>query len=57
MSYIPEELICPITLEIMDDPVLCEDEFTYERSAITDKLIVSLLKKIKDFFNKVMMLK
>ena len=34
MSNIPDELICPITLEIMDDPVLCEDGFTYERSAI-----------------------
>jgi hypothetical protein len=31
---IPEEFICPITLEIMYDPVLCEDGHTYERSAI-----------------------
>ena len=31
---IPEEFICPITLEIMYDPVICEDGNTYERSAI-----------------------
>ena len=31
---IPDEFNCPITLEIMDDPVLCDDGYTYERSAI-----------------------
>lgn len=30
----PDELICPITLEIMTDPVICDDGYTYERSAI-----------------------
>lgn len=32
---IPIEWICPITSEIMSDPVICEDGFSYERSAIT----------------------
>lgn len=31
---IPQEFICPITFSIMDDPVICEDGYTYERSAI-----------------------
>lgn len=31
---IPDEFICPITLEIMTDPVLCNDGYTYERNAI-----------------------
>lgn len=31
---IPQEFICPITLSIMDDPVICSDSYTYERSAI-----------------------
>jgi len=31
---IPDEFNCPITLDIMDDPVLCDDGYTYERSAI-----------------------
>lgn len=30
-----EQLQCPMTLEIMDDPVIAEDGYTYERSAIT----------------------
>ena len=34
MDNIPDELICPITLGIMNDSVLCEDGYTYERSAI-----------------------
>lgn len=32
---IPSDWICPITSEIMTDPVLCEDGFSYERSAIS----------------------
>ena len=31
---VPSELICPITLEIMEDPVICSDGYTYERNAI-----------------------
>ncbi len=29
-------LICPITLELFDDPVIAEDGNTYERKAITE---------------------
>lgn len=29
-----EQFICPITLEIMTDPVICDDGYTYERNAI-----------------------
>jgi hypothetical protein len=34
MDNTPDEFKCPITLEIMVDPVLCDDGYTYERSAI-----------------------
>ena len=34
MNNIPDEFICPITLEVMEDPVICNDGYTYERSAI-----------------------
>ena len=30
----PEELLCPILQSLMTDPVITEDGFTYERSAI-----------------------
>ena len=30
----PEELLCPITLSLFEDPVVCEDGFTYDRQAI-----------------------
>lgn len=33
-NEVPIEWICPITSEIMSDPVICEDGFTYERNAI-----------------------
>ena len=33
-SEIPSQYICPITLEIMKDPVICSDGFTYERTTI-----------------------
>jgi hypothetical protein len=32
---IPNQFLCPITLEIMGDPVTVSDGFTYERSAIS----------------------
>eukprot|EP01084_Bolivina_argentea_P087242 157589_1 len=35
---VPDEFICPITWEIMDNPVICNDGNTYERIAITDWL-------------------
>lgn len=28
------QLICPITMKIFTDPVICSDGFTYEKSAI-----------------------
>ena len=35
---VPDEYICPITAEIMTDPVTTLDGFTYERAAITEWL-------------------
>ena len=37
-AAVPDEYICPITAEIMTDPVSTEDGFTYERAAITEWL-------------------
>ena len=34
----PDEYICPITAEIMTDPVSTLDGFIYERAAITEWL-------------------
>ena len=31
---IPNEFLCPISLEIMRDPVICKDGHTYERAVI-----------------------
>lgn len=33
-SPILDDFLCPITLEIMNDPVICEDGYTYERTSI-----------------------
>lgn len=33
---VPEDFVCSITHEIMMDPVLCEDGFSYERAAILE---------------------
>lgn len=38
MDSIPQEYICPITAEIMNDPVIGTDGHTYERAAITEWL-------------------
>ena len=35
---VPDDYICPITAEIMTDPVSTSDGFTYEREAITEWL-------------------
>ena len=35
---VPDEYICPITTDIMTDPVTTLDGFTYERAAITEWL-------------------
>jgi len=32
---IPEEFICPITLDIMREPVMCDDGHIYDKHAIT----------------------
>ena len=37
-AEVPDDFICPITSEIMTDPVTTEDGFTYERTAITEWL-------------------
>jgi hypothetical protein len=34
-SGVPDEYLCPITREIMRDPVIAADGYTYERAAIT----------------------
>jgi SUMO ligase MMS21 Smc5/6 complex component len=31
-----DEIICPITLKIIEDPVTAADDHTYERSAIQE---------------------
>ncbi|XP_060523216.1 WD repeat, SAM and U-box domain-containing protein 1-like isoform X2 [Cylas formicarius] len=33
---IPDEFLCPITHEIMREPVVCSDGFTYEKKAIAE---------------------
>ena len=37
-TKVPDDYICPITAEIMTDPVSTLDGFTYERTAITEWL-------------------
>lgn len=41
MSNIPHEFTCPITFDIMVDPVICSDGYTYEKQSIL-KLINSI---------------
>ena len=38
VATVPDDFICPITSEIMTDPVSTLDGFTYERAAITEWL-------------------
>lgn len=33
---IPHEFLCPITHEIMREPVMCSDGYTYEKNAISE---------------------
>ena len=35
-AEVPDDYICPITAEIMTDPVTTSDGFTYERTAILE---------------------
>ena len=37
-AEVPDDFVCPITAEIMTDPVSTSDGFTYERAAITEWL-------------------
>ena len=37
-AEVPDDYVCPITSEIMTDPVSTLDGFTYEREAITEWL-------------------
>ena len=46
-DYIPEQFLCPMTLEIMKDPVICSDGHTYER-----EIIMSLKKPISPLTNQ-----
>ena len=38
-NEIPAEFVCPITCDIMSDPVQCSDGFIYEKSAIKEWLM------------------
>lgn len=35
-NFAPDEFLCPITLDLMTDPVMASDGYTYERSVIED---------------------
>ena len=37
-AEVPDDYVCPITAEIMTDPVSTSDGFTYERTAISEWL-------------------
>lgn len=50
-EQIPQEFICPITLNIMEDPVICSDGYTYERSAILS-LTNSVSPITRQYINK-----
>ena len=41
MEHIPNEFLCPITLTIMQDPILMPDGQSYERNAIEAALALS----------------
>ncbi|CAH1163015.1 unnamed protein product [Phaedon cochleariae] len=36
LTDIPHEFLCPITHEVMREPVTCSDGYTYEKNAITE---------------------
>ena len=47
VTYIPpDHLVCPISFEVMSDPVILLDGITYERSAITDWLETQSLSPV-----------
>ena len=41
LSQPPQGFVCPITLDLMEDPVVLEDGFTYERKAIEEWLEIN----------------
>ncbi|CAG9320663.1 unnamed protein product [Blepharisma stoltei] len=53
-AHIPHEYLCPITQEMMEDPVIAADGNTYERAAITSWLNRSKTSPVteKDFKHK-----
>ena len=38
----PRELVCPITQELLKDPVVAEDGHTYERNSLGEKTRMSI---------------
>ena len=40
----PQEFLCPITLQVMRDPVVCPDGFTYEKSAVLEWKAATVLR-------------
>ena len=43
---IPESFVCPLSHEVMVDPVMCFDGYSYERSMITAHLRCSLISPV-----------
>tara|TARA_B110000046_G_scaffold84533_2_gene92636 strand:+ start:77 stop:1690 length:1614 start_codon:yes stop_codon:yes gene_type:complete len=43
---LPNEFFCPLTLEIMKDPVVASDGFTYERNAIERVMMRDQMRKL-----------
>jgi ABC-type oligopeptide transport system ATPase subunit len=45
-NSIPPEFLCPISKEIMNDPIIMPDGQTYERAAITEALLQNPISPI-----------
>lgn len=43
---VPDDFLCPISRELMDDPVTTSDGFTFERNAIERQVATSSMKQI-----------
>ncbi len=63
MAEVPASFLCPITREIMNDPVIDPDGNTFERAAIENWLkehstspIVNLVFKIQTIFSRISIL-
>ena len=46
-NKIPKEFYCPFSFEIMEEPVICDDEYTYDK-----KSLVKLSKPISPLTNQ-----